>query len=141
MRKEKIILSFIAVAVGLIIAGVAYYFYQTSKIIPTNKQQTVTVKKPTPAPQGTLFLSVLEPADEKVLTEKVVAVSGKTLNDATIVIITENDQQVIKPTAVGNFATTVNIESGQNIIKITAFSKNGEQKTIERTVTYSTEDF
>ena len=141
MRKEKIILSFIAVAVGLIIAGVAYYFYQNSKVLSSNEQQTVTVKKPTPAPESTLYLSVSEPADEVVMAKKVITISGKTLKDATIAIVTENDQQVIKPTAVGSFSTTVNIEDGQNIISITAIGRNGEQKTVSRVVTYSTEDF
>jgi hypothetical protein len=141
MKKEKIILSFIAVAVGLIIAGGAYYFYQSSKILPNFKQQTTNVRKPTPMPQDTISLSVSVPLDEAVVTQKVVTISGKTISDATIIILTENDQQVIKPTAVGTFSTTVNIEDGQNIIKITAVSKSGEQETVLKTITFSTEEF
>jgi hypothetical protein len=141
MRKEKIILSFIAVAIGLIIAGAVYYFYQTSKVLPVSEQKTITVRKPTPALQGTIFLSVTKPSNEAVFKGKVITVSGKTANDATIVILTESDQQVIKPTSVGDFSTTVNIDNGQNIIRITAVSKTGEQKTVEKVVTYSTEDF
>jgi hypothetical protein len=141
MRKEKIILSFIAVAVGLTIAGVVYYFYQTSRTLPTNEQHTVSVRKPTPILTNTLFLSINQPRDEAVYKQKVVTVSGKTKSDATIIILTETDQQVIKPTGIGDFSTTVNIDDGQNIIQITAMSKNGEQKTISKTVTFSTENF
>jgi hypothetical protein len=141
MRKEKIILSFIAVAVGLIIAGAAYYFYQSSKTLPYSKQKTEMVKKPTPAISSGLFLSIREPADEAVYKQKIVTVAGKTLKDAIIVILTETDQQVIKPTSVGDFSTTVNIEDGQNIVQITAIAKTGEQKTVARTITFSTEEF
>ncbi len=141
MKKEKIILSFIAVAVGLLIAGAAYYFYQTSKTLSTKDQQTVGIKKPSPTPKKTIFLSITEPKDEEVFDKKVITVAGKTPSDATIIILTENDQQVIKPTANGNFSTTVNIEDGQNIIKITAVSPTGEQETQEKVVTFSTEEF
>ncbi len=141
MKKEKIILSFIAVAVGLLIAGAAYYFYQSSKALNKSEQKTTSVKKPTPTPSDTIFLSVSQPADEAVFDKKVITVAGKAPSNSTIIILTENDQQAIKPTANGNFSTTLNIEDGQNIIKITAVSPTGEQETQEKVVTFSTEEF
>lgn len=141
MKKEKIVLSFIAVAVGLIFAGGAFYFYQTTKTLPDSKQKTVTVKNPSPTPEETIFLTISEPSDEAVFDKKIVNVIGKTKTDATIIIVTKSDQQVIKPTAIGSFSTTVNIENGQNIIRVTAISANGEEKTVEKVVTFSTEEF
>ena len=142
MRKEKIVLSFIAVAIGLLVAGIAFYFYQSTKIISPSKIKQVTVATPTPTPRPSIFLSISEPLDEAVLDSRVVKISGKTTPDATIVVLTSSgDQQVLNPTTTGDFSTTVTIDSGQNLLEITAIGANGEDITVKKTVTFSTEEF
>ncbi|MDO8657751.1 MAG: hypothetical protein Q7K55_03355 [Candidatus Levybacteria bacterium] len=144
MKKEKIVLSFIAVVAGLLVAGIAFYLYQQTKVIPKEVKTKVITIQPSVSPTPNLpsiFLEVDSPKDESVTDKKIVKVSGKTLKDALIVVSTNIDDDVMPPSANGDFSTTVNIEDGQNQIEITAISPDGQEKKVLRTVTFSTENF
>jgi len=141
MKKEKIILSFIAVVIGLLVTGAAFYFYQATKVIPQNKKQIVEVVTPTPLEESSIFLSLDSPKDEEVFDKKTITVSGKTKEDAIIIISSDSDDQVVTPAKNGSFSATQSIDNGANKIVITAISPNGEEETITRTVTFSTESF
>lgn len=141
MKKERVVLAFIAAIIGLLVAGVAFYIYQSSKTIHVpNPTTSPSVKNPAEKIQN-VILNLTSPQDESVINNKVVQVSGNTKPDATIIVLTELDQKVVTPSSEGDFSTTVNIDSGENIIEITAIAPNGEEKTIKRTVTFSTENF
>ncbi len=141
MSKEKVVLSFIAVVVGILVTGVAFYLYQATKTIPASKIKTIKIFSPSPTPKPSIFLTIKTPEDEKVVSKKVVTVSGTTAKDATVVVLSPIDEDVIKPTSSGDFSTTINIDNGQNNIEITAISANGEETKITKTVTFSTEEF
>ncbi|MBI2032945.1 MAG: hypothetical protein HYT10_00530 [Candidatus Levybacteria bacterium] len=141
MKAEKIFISFIAVVIGIIVAGVAFYIYQSTKILPPSNTKPLSVTKPSPTPPTTIFLSLEQPADEDVVDKKVITVSGKTTKDATVVVSTPVADQVVTPTSTGSFSTTVTIDDGGNQIEVTAIGANGEEATQTRTVTFSTESF
>lgn len=141
MKKEKVILSFIATLIGLMVAGGAFYFYESSKTVPPSKIKTITIAAPTPTPEPSIFLSLEKPKDEEVVSKKIITISGKTIPDAIVSIITENSQDIITPALNGDFSTTINVEDGQNLIETTAIAPNGESVKLTRTVTFSTEEF
>ena len=139
MKKEKVVIFFIAVTIGLIFAGVAFYFYQSTKTIPQAKQKATAT--PTPTPPAAVYLSITEPADETVTDKQIITVSGQTITDGTITILTKANQRVIKPTLTGTFSTTVNLDDGENLIKVIVLGADGQIQETDRTVTLSTESF
>jgi len=144
MKAEKIILSFVAVSVGLIAAGIAFYLYQMTKTIPPSKTQTLSVKSQisiSPTPNAQNFLTVENPKDESVSATKTITISGKTAPRTTIIVNTENSDQVVNAAENGDFTLTMSIGNGTNVIQITAVFSDGEEKKVIRTVTYSTESF
>jgi len=144
MRIEKIILSLVAIIVGLAAAGVAFYLYQMTKTLPPSKTQTITIKNqisPSPTPNAKNFLTIENPKDEFVTDKKIITISGKTEPGATIIITTENNDQIVNAAINGDFTLTTTIGNGTNIIQITAIFTDGEEKKVTRTVTYSTESF
>lgn len=144
MRAEKIILSLVAIIVGLGAAGVAFYLYQMTKTVPASKTQGISIQNqitPTPTPNTRNFLTVENPKDESVSSSKTITISGKTEPGATIIVSTENNDQVVNAASNGDFTLTNAIDSGTNVIQITAVFTNGEEKKVIRTVTYSTESF
>lgn len=141
MKTEKIVLSFIAITVGVLVAGVVFYIYQVTKTISPSKIKTVSIQTPSPIPKPTIFLTVDAPKDEEVFDKRTISISGKTAPSSTIIISTQTDDQVITPAQNGNFSTSVVIEDGQNIIEITAVLPSGEETKIIRAVTFSTETF
>lgn len=145
MKAEKIILSFIAVFVGLVAAGFAFYLYQSTKTIPPEESLPVAVNtKPTsavPTQATSNVLSVESPKDEEVFDKKVIGIKGKTVKDATITISTQESDQVVKPAENGEFTLTQSIPDGTSVVHITAIFPDGQEKKVSRTVTYSTETF
>ena len=142
MKTEKIVLSFIAIAIGLVVAAGAFYLYQTTKTIPEDKIRTPSLSSlsPTDIPSS-LFLTVESPKEEEVFDKKTVPISGKTEKDAIVIISTNTNDEVITPAGNGDFSTTATIENGQNQITIIAVAPNGEEKKIVKTLTFSTEEF
>jgi hypothetical protein len=141
MKQERVILSFIMVLIGLLVAGALFYFYQSTKTVSPSTTGIVNRVTPTSTPRPKVYLSLNEPSDEEVVSSKTLSISGKTNPNATLIIVTTSDQQVIQPTTQGNFSTTIILDVGQNIIEIHSILPTGETIVIRRIVTYSTEDF
>jgi hypothetical protein len=141
MKTEKIVISFIAIFVGIIVAGIAFYIYQSTKIVPSSQTKTVAITPPTPTPKATIYLSLSAPQDGQVFDKKIITVSGKTVPGSLVIISTDVSDQVVSPTTVGDFSADLTIGDAGNLVSITAIAPNGEQITQTRTVTFSTESF
>ena len=141
MKQERVILSFVMVLIGLLVAGAAFYFYQSTKTVKPSKEISTNSITPTPNINPAFFLIVDEPKDESISDKKTIRISGKTDPSATVAILTTSDQQIVQPSSQGDFSTTISIDNGTNYIKIQAIEKTGETKIIQRVVSYTTEDF
>ncbi len=141
MKTEKIVISFIAVFVGILVAAVAFYLYQGTKVVSNTSTKTVSITPPTPTPKATIYLAIDSPKEGEVFDKKVITVSGKTVPGSLVTISTESDDQVVSPTSLGNFSTTVTIDSGTSVIHVTTVASNGEEISQERTVSYTLENF
>ncbi|HVF69488.1 MAG TPA: hypothetical protein VNA13_02885 [Xanthomonadales bacterium] len=144
MKAEKVVLSFVAVLVGLIAAGAAFYLYQATRTLPASQTKPLTIApSPTPAPlsdEGHL-LTIDSPKDEAVFDKKLITISGKTVSGATLVVSTEDNDEVVKPAANGTFTLTQTIPDGTSILQVSAVFPDGTEKKVTRTVTFSTESF
>jgi cytoskeletal protein RodZ len=144
MKAERVILSFVAVIVGLVAAGVAFYLYQMTRIVPDEKNKPVVLSQqtavtPTSDPESSLTID--SPKEEEVFDKKMITVSGKTSPDATVVVSSEEGDQAVKPASNGNFTLSQSIPTGTTLLHITAIFPSGQEKSVKRTVTFSTENF
>lgn len=142
MKTEKVVLSFIAVLIGIIVTGVAFYLYQSAKSSSgeNSAKKIVIAEEPSPTPEYSQ-LTIKTPEDGSVFSKKVIKVEGSTEEGSTVIIISPVDQEVLLPSGNGDFSATVDIDDDENIIEITSISPDGTKTTEIRTVTYSTEDF
>jgi hypothetical protein len=142
MKKETIFLSLTALFIGLVVAGGIFYAYKFLTTPPEENNDIITLN-PTPSPvsSNTDELMVNEPSDELVSETKSITVSGKTLPGSTLIVTSENDEQVVTPADNGNFSLTTTISDGVNIIEVIAILPSGEEKKVIRTVSFSTETF
>ena len=142
MNKEKLVLSVIAIILGLFVAGGAFYIYQMTRVIEEPiRSKTIPTQSPTSIPDSATLLILNEPKDEEVFNKRIINVKGKTVKGATVLVSTANIDQAITPSANGDFNLTMTIEDGVNILKVTAFFYDGTEKTLTRTVSSTTEDF
>jgi hypothetical protein len=139
MKQEKVMLSVVAILIGLVVAGAAFFLYQNSKKIENSTSLTQNIS-PTPIPSN-FYLLLNEPKEETVTNEKTIKVSGKTLATATIIITTSSTEEIVKPSSQGDFSTTIQLTDGLNYLRVQAIDQNGETQTVERVIGYTTEDF
>ena len=142
MKSERVILSFIAVLIGLLVAGASFYVYQHYFKNAPVKSQTVTVKTVTPTPDTSNdYITLDKPTDEQVLTTHSIQVSGKATKDTTIIVATPIGDAVAIASADGNFSLATTIDDNTNVVLITAIFPDGTEQQITRTETYSTQTF
>lgn len=145
MKAEKVILSFVAVFVGLIAAGIAFYLYQTTQTIPTDQTKPSATKvaiQPTKVPaNNTDVFTVETPNDEQVFSQKLITIKGTAVKGATITVSTDDADQVLQPADNGDFTLTQTIPDGTSLIEFRAIFPDGTEKKIDRTVTFSTTNF
>ena len=72
-----------------------------------------------------VYLALSQPSDEEVVNDKTLSINGKTNPNATVIIITNADQQVIQPSTQGDFSTTITLNDGQNLIQIRSILQTG----------------
>ena len=147
MKAEKIILSFVAVFVGLVAAGIAFYLYQSTKVVPNDQTQPVATQI-TKAPATALGttatadnLTIDEPSDQQVFDKKLITIKGTAVKGATIIVSTDDSDQVVQPADNGDFTLTQTIPDGTSLMEFTAIFPDGTEKKIDRTVTFSTQNF
>ena len=144
MKAEKVILSFVAVFVGLIAAGIAFYLYQTTKSVPTNQVKSAIMKvsqMPTPTPASSDIFTVDTPKNEQVFNKKLITIQGTTVKGSTVTVSTDDSDQVVQPADNGKFTLTQTIPDGTSVVEFTVIFPDGTQKKIDRTVTFSTASF
>lgn len=141
MKKEKIILSISALIIGILVAVTVFFLYQSTKKIKPEEIKTITINDPSPTPSSGLFLTIDRPGDEEVVDQRTLTISGKTIPDAKIVILTQSNEEAAVPTKDGNFSTDILLDQNENIIEISSIAPNGEIVKVKRVVIYSTEDF
>ena len=142
MKAERVILSFVAVLVGLMVAGGAYYLYQHYAKSNVQSTQTITIK-PTIVPSPTLdntgdYITVDQPADESSFDNRSVTVSGKATKNSTVIVSTPSTDQVGVASADGSYSLTITLDADTNPLYVTAIFPDGTEQKLIRTLTYST---
>ncbi len=141
MKKEKIFLSVTALFLGLLVAVVAFYFYESSKKVPQSQIQKLNSIIVSPTPVSSIFLTLDAPDDESVVDSRLLTVSGKTIPGAKIVVLTQTNEQGAQASTDGSFSTQITLDQDENIVEVDAVGPNGEVAKVRRTVTFSTENF
>lgn len=87
---------------------------------------------PESPPAAELFLEINEPADESVVAQSLLTVTGSTLPEATVSV----NGEIIDVHGQGNFAAAVTLEVGPNVIEIIASDDDGAEVYRILTVIY-----
>lgn len=146
--KERIIIVFVAVVIGLVLTTVGYLLYQSFQMQsnqPDTPEKTLAAKSfasPSPTPDhNKLYIEITQPKAESLTDTRTVTIKGTTNPGNTVVISSNEEDTVAVPKADGSFSTTVTIDAGANILISRAIDDQGNQARDVRTITFTSEDF
>lgn len=139
--KERIVIIFIAVTLGLLATTIAFFLYESAK--PAKMVQTKEPKKITKIipPIQKLALTVTDPKNETITTKRTVTVKGETQPENTLIISSNQEDVTISPASNGTFSTTIAIDAGVNKLIVTTIDPEGNSQRETRIVSFSSEEF
>jgi hypothetical protein len=139
--RERLVIVLVAAAIGIIVTTLIFFLYQQTKSIPSKSTNISAVNEPAPTPANSQYLTIDQPQDESVSDRRSIQIKGRTNPGSTIIVTTNQEDSVAKPTADGNFAVTVTIDAGSNMIVTRSIAANGEEAQDIRVITFTTEEF
>lgn len=140
--RERILIVFIALALGLIITTLVYFLYQQTKTIPQKAPNASNLSQqkisPTVAPG---YLTISSPPENSITNKRLVQIKGTTHPEDTLIVSTNQEDTVAKPASDGKFSVSATIDAGANIIIVRTIAPSGEEYKATRVITFSTEEF
>lgn len=135
LSPKFLLIAFILVLMmGLGYLGFIYY-------LAHYKAENKIVVNPLPQTKNPVSLTLIlsNPDDNSLTFTPDLLLSGKTSPQAVIILSSNDEDQVLEPSQGGDFSATLKLESGINQVLVKVFDSQGNSKTEERTVYYSTE--
>jgi len=125
MNRPQKGLAPILILVVIVVVGLAlgFFFYK-------DKIQQFFAKP--------LTLSLESPQEGSLIVDGNVSVKGETLPGAVVVFYTDEDQNSVEADANGNFQGDISLVYGINTLVVTAFSEDGQEKTVTADVVNDT---
>lgn len=133
MRKEVVL----AIIIGVILGGIILYGINLANNSSSQNNKTKTeletkiTDTPSP-PEPKNQISIITPLNNSVVTDTQVTLKGVAKANSTIAIISENDDIITNADSKGNFSSTINLSSGENLITVTGVDDN--QATASSTI-------
>jgi hypothetical protein len=138
MRKEILFAIVAGVLFGLVIS---FGIWKANSTIKPNSASDTQNTNSTPVAQNPIQigLTIARPQEYEIVNQNQVLISAITSPNSWVSISGEGEDYVIKSDANGAFEINVSLIKGLNEIIVTAFDNNGNQKSHNIPIIYSTE--
>jgi len=140
MRKEIIFVIIASILFGAIIAfGI---WRANTALRYGNNDHAITSDFENSAEEpshGELGLTIAEPSQNDVVTQSPITISGITMPNSWVVIVTEDEDYIIQSDNSGLFQSEIDLVGGINQIITTVFDTNGNSFNETLRVIYSSE--
>ncbi len=132
-KNNTPLIAAVALVVILLAGGLVFLALKSKPevIEPLTIPEVKTEIKP-------LTLQLVSPSDGELAVNDEILVKGTTLPNSTVVIYTESDQTSIQSSSSGDFESTVKLTSGINSVNVSAFTDDGQEKSLSIGVVYDT---
>jgi len=135
----------IAIVIGLVIGGVIIGgIYRAKTAIDKHLSSALPAATATPTSETQenpgLPLNITTPIDGSVTDTAKLELSGNTLKDTYITILTEKNEYIIVPSDTGNFSQEITLIKGANTIIVTVYTQDGNKTEKTLNLVYTTAD-
>jgi hypothetical protein len=135
--KKPISLSSLAICLGLALilvgagAGIAHLIQKQSE------SKILTTPGITTSFEEEITLQVDEPAPNTTTNDSIMKIAGTTAPNTAVIVFGSKKSKFTTSDASGNFEVMLELNSGLNMLSITAIANDGRQKTISLAVEYT----
>ncbi len=107
----------------------------------TQKPSSTETAKPTVSPMPTetiLFLEISRPSDGAQVSTSTVIVTGRTIPDAVVSLLVNEEIEIADVDQNGNFSVSIYLEEGPNLVEVIASDQYGNENSFTIVVSYVT---
>ncbi|MBI2011766.1 hypothetical protein HYS91_03285 [Candidatus Daviesbacteria bacterium] len=122
--------------VSLVFLGTLYYFLNQDNFLKSAIEDYLPV---TTRPLS-FTLDLNSPEDELLTFEKTILIAGKTSPFSTVIITSSNNDVGLEANSQGEFSNSFELTEGLNLITVASFDKDGNAKSLTRSIYYSKEE-
>jgi hypothetical protein len=139
MQKEIIIAIIFGSALGLVVAfGIWKADGALKKQDTSNSAQDTEKQSDNNQNPETLDLSLAKPAQQAAISESPTQVTGVTKANSFVLVSGEDGDQIVKSDNKGEFSAKIELTGGINQIMVSVFDYNGQSKSQNLLVVFST---
>jgi hypothetical protein len=105
----------------------------------TQKPSSTATAKPTVSPMPTetiLFLEISQPSDGAHVSTSTVIVTGRTIPDAVVSLLVNEEIEIADVDQNGNFSVNIYLEEGPNLVEVIASDQYGNENSVIIVVSY-----
>lgn len=131
VRKDVVAAIISGFVVGIIAALVVLKLPTLLSKVPSTKASPTPTSTPTPSIAGQSTLTIQEPSDNAIVSNKNVTVKGTASASATVVVFTSENASVAKLSDDGSFTSNIEVTEGTDIITVIKISQDAaESKSV-----------
>jgi len=111
----------------------------TPTVTATQTPSPTATAKPTVSPMPTetvLFLEISQPTDEAQVSTSTVIVTGRTIPEAVVSLLINEEIEIADVDQNGNFSVSIYLEEGPNLVEVIASDQYGNENSVIIVVSY-----
>lgn len=132
--KTFVLSHLILLILALVFFGGLYYILYPERFNAAAPDYNPVTKEP-----ASLFLEIGSPEDDVLVYDNSLVISGKTGPNTTVIISNNQSDVALQAGKTGEFSKVFTLSPGPNIIEITAFDSDGNNKSVTKSVFFSEE--
>jgi hypothetical protein len=137
MKKEVLIAILLGLVVGLVITYGLYRVRTSISQPPVAELTQLATSAAVLTQASSTAITILNPEEGAVLSERALRVTGTTSSDSYIVLFVNDEDYVSTTDETGNFSFEVTLENGVNVLRVHVVDTEGTTTTAERVVVVS----
>lgn len=134
MKKEVLVAIFVGLSMGLIIT---FGVYRVKNSITEKPVAQFVEEAGIPETTTPTLLALHNPEDGKIQTERELTITGTTIANSFVVTFVNNEDYISTSDESGSFTIKVELESGENIIRVHVVDGNSTPVVEQRLVVVS----
>ena len=131
MRKDVIMAILSGFIVGIVVAIAVLKLPAFIKNIPSTSSSPTPTIFPTPETSGRTELSILEPSDNAIVTNKTIKVTGKATDSTPLAVFSGLGATMVKISDDGTFSAEIDVSEGTDTITVVKLAQDAlESKSV-----------
>jgi hypothetical protein len=135
---RPLVVGLVVVLLLAVLGGAGWYLTQQKSLTPPSP--VVAEPSMVPPVANALTLQLTSPKEGELVSSQLLNVTGKTAPEVTVAIYTDTEETSVISSPTGDFTGTIRLQTGINMLTVTAFDEDGQEVSVNMEIVYDQEN-